>query len=343
MLPRGRHEVVVGDRSATVVGEGRPASLTVDGLAPGGCHDVVVDGQPAGTARTLDPAPGAELCRVATLSDIHVGDGETFGILPAVRSPLGPPQRRCLEAALAEIRAWGAQLLLVKGDLTHNGHPAEWERVGEVLASAGIPVIATVGNHDHRAGAVDGTPILAAAGIDLAFRRTVHRDLPGLRVIAADVTTGWHHGSYGGVGDAIVDAAATAAAAVLVGQHHQLHRAPFPTHWPPGILGPASGRFIRRLAAANRRSLVTSGHTHRCRARRRSPVLVTEVGSPKDHPGVWAGYVVSDGGIRQVLRRVADPDVLAWTQETARALFGIWGRWSPGRLSDRSFSHTWEQ
>lgn len=316
-------------------------AITIDGLMPNRAHEVVVDGRRVGVARTLEPAPGPELCRVATLSDLHIGDGATFGVWPKVRSSFGPPQRRCLEAALAEIRQWGAQLLVVKGDLTHHGHAAEWEQVGTLLATAGIPVIATVGNHDHRAGAVDGTPILASVGIDLAFRRAVHHDLPGLRVVAADVTTGWHHGSYADIGNAIIDAASAAPGAVLVGQHHQLHRGPAPTHWPPGIFGPASGRFLRRLGAANGRALVTSGHTHRCRARRRTPVVVTEVGSPKDHPGVWAGYVVSEGGIRQVLRRVADPDVLAWTQQTARALFGIWGRWSPGRLSDRSFSHTW--
>jgi hypothetical protein len=34
-----------------------------------------------------------------------------------------------------------------------------------------------------------------------------------------------------------------------------------PTHWPPGVLGPASGRFLRALAEANPQAVVTSGHT----------------------------------------------------------------------------------
>jgi hypothetical protein len=70
-------------------------------------------------------------------------------------------------------------------------------------------------------------------------------------------------------------------------------------------------------------------------------VLVTEVGSVKDHPGTWAGYVVHEGGIRQVVRRVMAPDVLGWTEATKRALFGVWGRWSPGSLDDRCISHPW--
>ena len=57
--------------------------------------------------------------------------------------------------------------------------------------------------------------------------------------------------------------------------------------------------------------------------------------------GTWAGYVVHEGGIRQVVRRVAAPAAIRWTEETKRALLGVWGRWSPGRLDDRCLSHTW--
>ena len=70
-------------------------------------------------------------------------------------------------------------------------------------------------------------------------------------------------------------------------------------------------------------------------------MIVTEVGSPKDYPGTWGGYVVHEGGIRQVVRRIAEPDVIAWTEYTRRAVGGVWGLWSPGSLSDRCWSHTW--
>jgi hypothetical protein len=87
--------------------------------------------------------------------------------------------------------------------------------------------------------------------------------------------------------------------------------------------------------------LFTAGHTHRNRRRRIAGVEATEVGSPKDFPGGWGGYVVHEGGIRQVVRRVAAPDCLPWLERSRWAALGAWGRWSPGRLDARCFSLTW--
>jgi hypothetical protein len=344
-LPVGDHVVTVADQELTVTGDGGPAALLVGRLPPHALLEVEVDGRWVTTTSTLAPPPGRELFRLATFSDLHMGDGHTFGILPTVRDPGGEgdsPIPRATRAAVAEATAWGAQLLVVKGDLTHHGYEHEFAQAAELLAAPGLPVVATVGNHEVRHGHADGRPILAAAGIELAVEGIVVRDVPGLRVIVADATIpGRHPGSLQTVGPAILEAAASAGRPVLVALHHQLQLLPFPTHWPPGVLGPASGRFLRELAEANPAAVVTSGHTHRNRARRRGPLLVTEVGSPKDHPGGWGGYVVHEGGIRQVVRRTMAPDVLRWTEATKRALFGVWGRWSPGKLEDRCLSHRW--
>ena len=86
---------------------------------------------------------------------------------------------------------------------------------------------------------------------------------------------------------------------------------------------------------------MTAGHSHRHRRRTHRSVTITEVGSPKDYPGTWAGYVVHEGGVRQVVRRVDRPDCIRWTEYTRRAALGLWGQWSPGRLDDRCFSLTW--
>lgn len=344
-LEAGRHLVEVGDRRVEVDGDGGPAAADVDGLPPGTRLDVLVDGRPVARATTLAPPPGEALCRLATVSDIHLGDGWTFGILPEVRDPSAPadlPNPRAATAATRELRAWGAELLLVKGDVTHHGRREEWEQAAELLGGVGVPVVATRGNHDVRPGHVDARGVLGEAGVALAAGDIVVRDLPGLRVVVVDATRRHRHtGSLEPVRADVLDAVAAAEGPALLAMHHQLQRLPFPTHWPPGVLGPESGRFLRSLRRANPDVLVTSGHTHRHRARRIGPLVVTEVGSPKDHPGTWAGYVVHEGGIRQVVRRVADPRVLRWTEDTKRALFGVWGRWSPGRLEDRCFSHTW--
>ncbi|MCU1372831.1 MAG: hypothetical protein JWO68_117 [Actinomycetia bacterium] len=340
-LPVGDHTVEIAERRLVVTGDGRPMAIVVDGLPAHTVLEVLVDGAWATTFATLPTPPGRELFRVATVGDLHMGDGNTFGIFPTLRHP-SDPILRATTAALAELTAWGAGLVVAKGDLTHHGKAEEVALAGRLLASTGVPTVATVGNHDVRAGHVDARPILAAAGIELAVGGIVVRDVPGLRVIVADATLpGRHPGSFRTVGPAILEAAASADGPVLVALHHQLQPLPFPTHWPPGVLGPGSGRFLRALARANPAAVVTSGHTHRHRARRAGPVLVTEVGSVKDHPGTWAGYVVHEGGIRQVVRRVMAPDVLRWTETTKRALFGIWGRWSPGSLDDRCLSHPW--
>src|SRR3712207_4374623 len=89
--------------------------------------------------------------------------------------------------------------------------------------------------------------------------------------------------------------------------------------------------------------LATAGHTRRHRRRRHGPLVVTEVGSTKDHPGTRAGYAGHDGGIRQVVRRIADPAVLRWSDDTRRGYLGIWGRWSAWTLGTRCFTHPWPQ
>ena len=56
---------------------------------------------------------------------------------------------------------------------------------------------------------------------------------------------------------------------------------------------------------------------------------------------MWAGYAIHEGGIRQVVRRIAEPDCLAWNERTASSLGGLWGRWTPGKLADRCLTHPW--
>ena len=112
--------------------------------------------------------------------------------------------------------------------------------------------------------------------------------------------------------------------------HHQLMTTPFPYYLPPGVYGPAANRLLDRIAATNPATMVTTGHTHRHRRRRHGPVMITEVGSTKDHPGTWGGYLAYEGGIVQTVRRIMDPEALAWTERTRRSALGAWGAGHPG-------------
>jgi hypothetical protein len=98
---------------------------------------------------------------------------------------------------------------------------------------------------------------------------------------------------------------------------------------------------VRALRRANPAVVVTSGHSHRHRLRLIEGVPHVEVGSVKDYPGVWAGYVVHEGGIRQVVRRVSPNDCMRWTDKTRRVMFGTWPLFARGSLTDRCFVHHW--
>lgn len=127
----------------------------------------------------------------------------------------------------------------------------------------------------------------------------------------------------------------------MVVVHHQPQRWRTPNQYPPGIPGPEARRLLDALAEANRATILVAGHTHRNRRHQHGPVVVAEVGSTHHYPGQWAGYAVYEGGIRQVVQRIAAPEVISWTEGTFWSLGGIWGLWAAGTLRQRCFSHPW--
>ncbi len=127
----------------------------------------------------------------------------------------------------------------------------------------------------------------------------------------------------------------------MVFTHHHFENQILPWFWPLGVQRYDSLPVLDELLAVNPDLVVSSGHTHRNRIRRHGTALVTEVSSPKDFPGVWAGYSIHPDGVRQTVRRVADPDCISWNDRTHAAVAGIWGKWSPGGLRHRSHTHHW--
>jgi Icc protein len=123
--------------------------------------------------------------------------------------------------------------------------------------------------------------------------------------------------------------------------HHPPELRPYPTVYPPGIPYRVSIALLDAVAHANPSTFVTAGHRHRNRLYHYGGLTISEVGSTKDYPGVWAGYRVYEGGITQTVRRISRPDVLAWTEATRRAINGQWGLWAQGNLADRCFSLAW--
>jgi predicted phosphodiesterase len=324
--------------------DGNPGTALVEGLKPGAAQTVHVDEFDTDVAvRTIEPPPGAETCRVATINDLHIGC-DFFGMLDRMKEPPAdvPHAIRCTRSAIADALAWGAQLLIVKGDLTHHGTPEEWATIGDLLGGLHVGVAVVPGNHDvKRSRQVEPQPALASHGLHLVHGVEVI-DMPGVRVVLADTTIPDNHaGRVAHIAADVTRVASRADGGVLVALHHHPQRYRFPTFLPGGIPGPEANDFLRSLAAAHPSTLVVTGHSHRHRRYRRFGLTVTEVGSTKDFPGTWSGYAVHEGGIRQVVRRISDPSCLPWLDETSRAAGGFWGMWSPGTLADRCFSMSW--
>jgi hypothetical protein len=328
-----------------------PGAVMVTGLEPATTYDVCLSGPgwsraKVGTATTLPPPPGRLLARFATISDCHIGE-QWVGPLRRFHDPQPRPPGlvaypvRCARAAIVEAEAWGTELLVAKGDLTGIGEATEIYQAVDLLREASVPVEVILGNHDLKSS-IDAISAIARCGLPIS-RQPRARDLPGARLVFGHSPLPDRHG--GAVTAA--DAAALARLAQEGGRptvailHHPPRRIPVQTYYPPSIRWRDSARLVAALAAANPATLLLAGHTHRNRRYRVEGLTVAEVGSTKDYPGQWAGYAVYEGGIRQAVFRVADEAAIAWTETTRRAMGGVWGWWSPGRLGDRCWTLEW--
>jgi 3',5'-cyclic-AMP phosphodiesterase len=328
-----------------------PGVLSVGGLSPSTRYEICLAGPGwprtrVATATTLPPPPGRLLARFATISDCHIGE-RRLGGLKTLRDPrplprgLAPYPIRCARNAIADAEAWGAELLVVKGDLTQAGRPEELYDAADLLTSARLPVEVILGNHDV-VGRFDAVAVLAACGVSVTTRARA-LDLPGARLVLGHTPVPHSHAGSVPVSQAneLAGLSAEADGPVVLTLHHPPQRWAIETHYPPSIERRHSTRLLAELAAANPATLLIAGHTHRNRRYRVGGLTVAEVGSTKDYPGQWAGYAIHEGGIRQAVFRLTEPTALAWTERTRDALGGIWEWWSPGRLADRCWTLEW--
>lgn len=335
--------------STTMEHAGGPGVLDLNGLASEATHRIVIThagGSVERTATTPPAPPGGELFRFATISDLHLGS-DHFGFFKQMldkgdhRDPFAV---RSARAAIEAAQAWGAQHLVIKGDAAHHGRAADFLLVGDLVDDfPDVPMSLLPGNHDTdlREQSLPRTIGRRA----LPFEQGVSfLDLPGIRLVLGDTTlAGEGPGTLRRIGDDLIDTVAEAAGnrGVFIAVHQQLQRTDPVRYWPPGIPRAEVEPFLDKLDAARPRAVITSGHTHRNRARTHRSVLITEVAATHHWPGVWAGYVVYEGGIRQVVRRIGAADIIDWHEYSKNAVASIWQRYAPGRLDDRCINHRW--
>jgi len=351
----------VDERSAQLVVRASTEHVSVDidgrnvqALAPSGVAVVEIDDLAADTAyeavlsdaegRSLGelalrtkPTNGTVLSRFATISDVHLGAAK-FGPARSITDDFDVPYAfRCARAAIDEAAAWGAEVLLIKGDLTDTGAEEEWDQAQRLFAESPLPFLFTPGNHDQwHTRELD--PSAGAQLLGVPSDAVQSHDLDGVRLVLADTSK-----PDKGTGDlARLEAPlldiVNVERPVFLGLHHNIQRAPLPWFWPPGTPSTNANPVIDALHAVNSAMFVSSGHTHRNRRHQIGPagaVTYTEVSATADYPGCWAGYEVTESAIRQTVRRIASPAATSWTESTRAALGGIWPRWSQGRLDDR--------
>jgi len=127
--------------------------------------------------------------RVAAVGDVHVGPECTGQLRPSY-------------AGLAD----HADVLLLAGDLTRCGEPAEIDVLCRELDDVGVPVVAVLGNHDHHAGyPAELTQRLGEAGIHVLDGSSVVLDVDGVSVGVAG-TKGFGGGFAGASGSAFGEA-----------------------------------------------------------------------------------------------------------------------------------------
>ena len=308
-----------------------------DGLAPDREHHI--DGL---RFRTLPRPPGELLARIATVNDVHFGetvcghmDSGPFAGAPTFSvEPGGEPYPEVMNrGAIAEMAAIEPDSVVVKGDLTADGTDEEYAAFCAAYGGAfGDRLHHIRGNHDaYRGQAIADTgpfavsvPGAVLAIVDTTIPRAAGGHLPAEQLEWLDAV------------------AADADRPVLVFGHHHVW-APTARTRPAtyfGINPDDSERLVELVARLRAIVGYFAGHTHRNRVRRfpaTGDVPFAEVACVKDFPGAWAEYRVHEGGVLQVVHRIAAPDALRWTERTRHMFAGQYEAYAFGTLGDRCF------
>lgn len=295
-------------------------------------------------APKIDP-PDGTVFRFGILGDLHVG------------SPKAGP---LIEAAIDDLNASGAELVVQLGDITDEGKEEQFVEAARLLERLEMPVATMMGNHD----------VIALGGVDLTGRgyysgsfgrepdgvllehkgwrfavldSATHLaspftafdlvtgsflDLPGGAVVRGSLTVPQH--------EILAEVAEPGGPPAFVFLHHPPQ--PYPG-FPPILFGLRDADSGRLHAVADSGNVwgVFAGHTHRNAVTRRfGTVPSVEVGIPRDFPFGYALVDVAPAGYSYRFLQISDGDVL---REAYRHAGALQRRYGIGRADERAF--TW--
>jgi 3',5'-cyclic AMP phosphodiesterase CpdA len=323
-----RELVSVAPDGAELFVDGRVTSIR--GLAPDTDHEV------AGVAFHTLPSLGELRCVFATANDVHFGEtvcGHVDGDaeLDVFRSAPGEvPYPEVMSAAVvADVARLDPDAVVVKGDLTDDGHDVDYDRFLAVWGEPfGERLVHVRGNHDaYRGQSFAAWPYQARVldGVTLAVLDTARTGEVGGAVSDEQLT--W------------LDALAADAdqPVVVLGHHPGWNAGALPHPGLQGLSADDTDRLLELFARRPRLACYLAGHTHRNHRQVLSGVPFVEVACVKDFPGGWAEYRVHERGIAQVFHRATAPPAVAWAERTRAMFAGYYGPFAMGSLEDRSF------
>jgi len=282
--------------------------------------------------------PGDVVFRFAILGDLHVGSA-------------GAEERA--RAAISDINASGAELVIQLGDLTEQGRKDEFEQAVKVLAELDIPCTTMMGNHD-----VFSRDEQRLSGRDYygnSFGRQpdgVILEHKGFRFAVLDSATlsaspfapfdfvsgGFTDGAAGAVvhgsltvpqHEILADVAAPDSPPAFVFLHHPPQ--PF-TGFPPILFGLCEADSGRLHATADSGNVwgIFAGHTHRnARTTDYGAVPAHEVAIPRDYPYGFALVDVTERGYAYRFVQLSDIEILRVAYEGAGQIHRRYGLGSP--------------
>jgi predicted phosphodiesterase len=340
--------VVTRVGSRTVATEGIHHVAHVRELVPDTQYSLSVEGaQPdrwlPPTVRTLARPAGELVATIATVNDVHFGETEcgrtgdpaTDAVGPILRvAPGDEPYPEVMgRAAVAEIAAFDPDLVVVKGDLTDTGKREEYQAFLDVYGALGPRMRHVRGNHD-----TIHDPTLAVCDAPYAV------ELDGLTVAVLDTTEPWVEGGALPAAQRtwLDDLAAGSPRPVLVFGHHPAGEVEAPRVDPRySIARDDTIAFFDIVARRDRIAGYFAGHTHANRVRRPPSANdrpMVEVACGKDYPGAWAEYRIYERGYTQVMRRIAAPAALEWSERCRHMIQGIYRDLVLGAVEDRCFT-----
>ena len=324
-------------RELGAIGEAERATLTFpDSMPP-------VPGYEPLEIPHVEP-PGEVIFRMAILADMHIG------------SNAGEDRAR---AAIADINASGAELVIQLGDITDHGEREEFELAERVLSTFEIPVTTMMGNHDVYSineqrlsgreyygttfGREPDGVLLEHKGIRLAVLDSIEHGASPFGPF--DLVSGkFLDGAAGAVvrgsltppqHDLLAEIADPGSPPAFVFMHHPPQ--PF-TSFPPilfGLRDEDSGRLHATIDSGNVWG-VFAGHTHRnARSRTFGTVPAQEVGIARDFPFGYALIDVTENGYAYRFRQLSDEGLL---REAYTAAGEIQRRYGAGPEVARAFA-----